>query len=163
MVGFVLSGMGRWATPTAKKIVSKIMAGVVNSCRFCGGTVYDEETTYPSCPRCYSLKWLDWPREDTPDIQKPPVKGESGYHVTEIPQGTPGELSKILEEVHEAIDADAQNNPIMVLQELSDIYGAIDLYLKSYYLSFTMEHLAKMSEATHRAFSVGKRKRKNTR
>lgn len=137
------------------------MAGVTNHCRFCNTTVYDEETAYKTCPSCNREKWQDFPH--APKYQektKYPEKTTLGYHLAEIPQGTVGELSKLLEEVHEAMDAEAQGNPIMVLAELGDLYGAIQIYLQHHHPKFTMEHLAKMAEATNRAFISGRRVRK---
>lgn len=50
---------------------------------------------------------------------------DSPFHVSKIRQGTYGELSKIQEELDEAIDADEQGIDLMVLIELSDIIGAV--------------------------------------
>ena len=81
----------------------------------------------------------------------------SGYHISNIPRGKAGELSKVLEEVHEAMDADQQGVKLMVLQELSDLYGAIELVLEKQYPGFTMEDLRQMSYVTRRAFVSGHR------
>ena len=80
------------------------------------------------------------------------------YHLKEIPRGEFGELSKIQEEVLEAIDAEEQNNRLMVLIELSDIIGAIDGYLVKYYPDFQLRDLITMAKATQRAFNSGARK-----
>jgi len=85
----------------------------------------------------------------------------AGYHINEIPQGKAGELSKLVEEVQEALDAEQQDVRIMVLVELSDLYGAIDLYLEKHFPGFTMSDLAAMSQVTHRAFIEGYRTTKN--
>lgn len=82
----------------------------------------------------------------------------AGYHVRDIPRGKYGELSKVLEEVWEAVDADEQNNPVMVLQELSDIIGAIDEYLVKKHPTITLQDLVTMSHATERAFKSGVRR-----
>jgi hypothetical protein len=80
------------------------------------------------------------------------------YHLQAIPKGQYGELSKIREEVEEAIDAEKQNNPIMVLVELSDIIGAIDGYIvKKYDGKINLADLIVMSMATSRAFRSGER------
>jgi DNA polymerase II large subunit len=85
-----------------------------------------------------------------------------GYHVRNIEKGVCGELSKVNEEVQEAIDADAQNNPVMVLVELSDIIGAIECYLEANYKeTITLDDLIVMSKATRRAFQTGARTCKN--
>lgn len=80
-----------------------------------------------------------------------------GYHLADIPRGEIGELSKLLEEVHEAIDAEAQGVKIMTLIELSDLYGAIELYLEKHMPEFTMSDLQKMAVVTRRAFESGAR------
>ena len=46
----------------------------------------------------------------------------------------------------------------MELVELSDLYGAIDLYLKVHHPGISMEDLAIMSRITERAFQSGRRK-----
>ncbi len=123
--------------------------------------VYDGDTARDTCTDCHKEDWLEWNgTRKAPLTNTPPSPCTGGYHLREIPQGTPGELSKVLEEVHECLDAEAQNNPIMVLTELSDLYGAIEMYLEKHHPTFNMHHLANMSEATHRAFKVGRRKRK---
>lgn len=80
-----------------------------------------------------------------------------GYHTHDIPKGVFGELSKITEELHELIDADAQDARLMVLLELSDIYGAIEGYLAKHHPSINMEDLKYMSSITQRAFRNGHR------
>jgi len=81
-----------------------------------------------------------------------------GYHITEIQKGVCGESSKILEEVHELIDAEAQGCRIMALVELSDLIGAIELYLKKHYPGMCLSDLGIMSLITQRAFRSGARK-----
>lgn len=78
-----------------------------------------------------------------------------GYHISNICKGELGYSSKILEEVNELIDAENQNNKIMSMLELSDIYGALNECAKSY--NITMEDLKIMSECTSRAFKNNKR------
>jgi len=87
-----------------------------------------------------------------------------GYHVKEIQRGTYGELSKIKEEVDEALDAEEQNNPIIVLVELADIVGAIEGYLeKNFNGTIKMKDVFVMAKATRRAFESGDRTcRQNT-
>lgn len=79
------------------------------------------------------------------------------YHLTEIPKGEVGELSKVQEELDEAIDAQQQGASVMVLIELSDLIGAVDLYLQKYHPSITINDLKKMSDITQRAFKSGRR------
>jgi len=84
---------------------------------------------------------------------------QAGYHLEEIPRGTYGEISKILEEAAELKDATEQANKLMVLIELSDLIGAIDGYLDKYYgKSMTIDNLITMAFATKRAFTSGYRK-----
>ena len=81
----------------------------------------------------------------------------AGYHLMEIPRGKFGEFSKIEEEVLEIKDAIQQNAKVMVLVELSDLYGAIDGYLRMHHPGTTMEDLATMARITGRAFENGGR------
>ncbi len=81
-----------------------------------------------------------------------------GYHTIEIPRGTYGEISKVVEETTELVDAESQKNKVMVLIELSDIIGAIDGYLENKYNgSVSLEDLIIMAKATKRAFQSGER------
>lgn len=78
-----------------------------------------------------------------------------GYHVTDIKKGKLGEVSKILEETFELSDAEFQGSTIMQLVECSDIYGALEEYVKK--LGHTMDDLKKFSDITKRAFKNGHR------
>ena len=80
-----------------------------------------------------------------------------GYHLTEIPRGVYGEISKIQEELEELKDAKEQSNKIMELVELSDLVGAISGYMKKYHPGFDIHDLLIMSLATKRAFEDGTR------
>lgn len=79
-----------------------------------------------------------------------------GYHLREIQKGILGKPSKIREEVDELEEALEQDNRILALVELSDIYGALKLVALS--LGTNMQEVVKMSEATERAFMDGSRK-----
>ena len=81
----------------------------------------------------------------------------AGYHKSEIPKGKTGDLSKVYEEICEAIDAEDQGVKLMVLHELSDAYGAIELVLEKQFPGFTMKDLASMARVTRRAFESGHR------
>lgn len=85
----------------------------------------------------------------------------AGYHKREIPRGTYGEVSKVTEEYQEMMDAIDQNNPLMVLQEMSDLIGAIEGYVSRYGL--TLQDLITMKDATRRAFLDGTREPKKTK
>ncbi len=83
----------------------------------------------------------------------------AGYHLSEIPRGEYGEISKILEEAAELKDAMEQGARLMCLIEMSDMLGAIEGYLKNHYAGqITMEDLMDMSYITQRAFESGARK-----
>ncbi len=89
------------------------------------------------------------------DSMTPPHK--PGYHITEIPKGTAGSSSKLLEEVLELIDAEKQGSKIMALIELSDLIGAIELYLEKNVPSIALADLEQFSTITRRAFQNGHR------
>lgn len=80
---------------------------------------------------------------------------QRGYHLAEIPKGVLGEFSKIEEEFLEAKDAFAQGVDIMLMVELSDLYGAIEAFVAK--RGFTMKDLSKMKERTEAAFKSGRR------
>lgn len=81
------------------------------------------------------------------------------YHLEEIEKGVYGQFSKIKEEFLEAEDSLKQNNKIMLLQELSDLYGAIEGYLEEEYKgTITMEDIKVMSKVTNKVFQTGYRK-----
>jgi phosphoribosyl-ATP pyrophosphohydrolase len=80
-----------------------------------------------------------------------------GYHVSEIPKGTLGDSSKILEEVLELIDAEKQESKVMALVELSDLVGAIRAYLAKHASNISLRDLETMSAITKRAFDNGHR------
>ena len=82
----------------------------------------------------------------------------SGYHTREIRKGYLGESSKIQEELDELMDAEDQQNKILMLCELSDIYGAMDMYLHKYFEGLTMYDVALMAKATKQAFESGERR-----
>lgn len=80
-----------------------------------------------------------------------------GYHKRKIPKGQYGDFSKVKEEMLEAIDAHEQGVEIMLLTELSDLYGAIDGYLRKHHPNLNMESLRLMNERTAEAFRDGTR------
>lgn len=81
-----------------------------------------------------------------------------GYHLTRIPKGTLGEISKVQEELSEIIDALNQDNKVMALIELSDLIGAIKAFIiKNYNNSITIQDLERMADATKRSFESGER------
>lgn len=82
----------------------------------------------------------------------------AGYHTTPIAKGTPGELSKIQEELDELKDADLQSNKILAAVELSDLVLAVQLYIELHCPGFTFEDVTKMADLTRKAFNDGSRK-----
>lgn len=84
-----------------------------------------------------------------------------GYHKRDIKKGVVGEKSKILEELDEFFESLEQNNPVMALVELSDLLGAVEMYLENYHPSFTLEDLTTMARTTRGAFEDGTRKPRN--
>lgn len=81
-----------------------------------------------------------------------------GYHIAEIKKGKFGEISKIQEELDELNDAMDQKAKLMALIELSDLYGAMEGFLKNYFPTITMDDVIKMSDLTKKAFLDGSRK-----
>lgn len=78
-----------------------------------------------------------------------------GYHLRPIIKGTFGETSKIKEELDELEEAFEQDNKILALVEIADLYGALEAVAEK--LGVTMDDVKKMSEATKRAFQSGER------
>ncbi len=80
-----------------------------------------------------------------------------GYHLRSIAKQPVGTVAKIREELEELEDAIEQDCKLMVLQELSDMIGAIRLYLENEYPGFTIDDLVTMADITARAFVNGAR------
>lgn len=79
-----------------------------------------------------------------------------GYHLRPIQtQGVYGEPSKIREELEELEEAYEQDNRILAIVEVTDLYGALEGVAER--LGVTMQDVAKMAAATRRAFSDGTR------
>jgi phenylalanyl-tRNA synthetase alpha subunit len=79
-----------------------------------------------------------------------------GYHDALIPKNSIGTFEKILEEFEELKDAKMSKNKIMELVEISDLIGAIELYVKKEY-NISMDDLNVMNKITQRAFLNGRR------
>jgi len=84
-------------------------------------------------------------------------KREIGYHLKDIPKRNYGSFGKIQEELEELDDAHRQGSKVMMLVELSDMYGAIEGYLEENFPGMKMHDLAKFSDITKRAFKNGYR------
>ena len=91
------------------------------------------------------------------DVHKANGTYAPGYHLKPIPKGELGELSKVQEELNEALDAAEQGVKLMVLQELSDMVGAVEAYLDKHFPDLTFLDLQKMAAVTKRAFKNGRR------
>ena len=115
-------------------------------------------------PMCTCKRFLG--RGDSPEgtaIYEPvagpePVPYVPGYHLTEIPKGVIGELSKVQEELAELLDAEAQGIKLMQLIEASDLIGALVRWLEAKHPGTTLEDLIAMHKVTRRAFDNGRRK-----
>jgi hypothetical protein len=82
-----------------------------------------------------------------------------GYHLRPIQtQGVFGEPSKLREELEELEEALEQDNRILALCELADLYGALEGVADS--LGSNIEEVATMAAATKRSFLGGERKPK---
>lgn len=82
---------------------------------------------------------------------------KKGYHIEDIKKGVLGEISKIQEELDELKDAQSQGVKIMELVELSDLVGAIELYLDKHHEGISLDDLIRMKDITKRAFENGHR------
>jgi hypothetical protein len=98
--------------------------------------------------------------EGTDIYRKDESSYPDGYHVSVIPQGTFGEVSKIEEELAEFKDALAQRCSVMALLELADLIGAIEGWLERYHPSVELGDLLAMTAITKRAFKSGQRQPK---
>jgi len=77
------------------------------------------------------------------------------YHKNKISKGELGEYSKIKEEFQELTDAVEQDSHVLILCELSDLIGAIELYASKW--NITLDQLIDMKNKTKSAFEDGKR------
>jgi len=71
-----------------------------------------------------------------------------GYHKVKIVKGELGQLSKIREEFDELTDAHYQGVRILMLCEVADLVGAIDLYLQKHLTGFSINDCLAMSKLT---------------
>lgn len=86
-----------------------------------------------------------------------PPHPRPGYHTVCIPKGEVGEVTKVVEESLEMLDAVANGNVVMALQEASDLVGAIKAWLDTTGTGITLVDLEIMHNTTKRAFDVGQR------
>lgn len=79
-----------------------------------------------------------------------------GYHLRPIEtEGVYGQTSKIREELEELEEAMEQDNRILALCELADLYGALEAVAEA--IGTNMLELSQMAAATRRAFQDGSR------
>ncbi len=78
-----------------------------------------------------------------------------GYHNVPIPKYPTQTAEKLLEEAREYLDACRQNNTIMAMCELSDVYLVVRQLAELHGL--TISDVAKMANATENAFLSGRR------
>lgn len=76
----------------------------------------------------------------------------AGYHTREIARGELGKVSKVREELEDALE---QGNRILALCEMADLYGALEHMAQA--TGTSMEELRVMAHATQRAFRDGSR------
>ena len=86
-----------------------------------------------------------WYNELTGELMTIKDNEKPRFHQRVIKRGKYGELSKVLEEVEEAIDAEEQGHRLMLLIELSDIVGAVEGVLKKKEYNHTIEDLIKFA------------------
>ena len=79
-----------------------------------------------------------------------------GYHQKQIKKGVLGTVSKITEEYEEFMDGVSQNNPVLMLVELTDLLGAIEQFTVKNY-NINLQDLVKMKDCTESAFLDGSR------
>lgn len=78
------------------------------------------------------------------------------YHKLKIHKHNINSIFKIQEEFYEYVDAVATKNPVMAVQELSDLYGCIENEVVKYGMS--VDDLKVMSDLTKSVFNSGVRK-----
>jgi len=86
-----------------------------------------------------------------------PAPFKPGYHLTDIPKGSFGFASKVVEEARELADAEQQDCKVMMLAELADLVGAILEMMRLRFPDLSMDDLVQMAKITDRAFKVGDR------
>lgn len=82
---------------------------------------------------------------------------EVGYHIKDIRKARFGTFEKIIEEFEELKDAKDQDCTVMVLNEMSDLIGAMEGYLKEQNINVSLDDLIKMKDITKRVFENGRR------
>ena len=80
-----------------------------------------------------------------------------GYHKTIINKGTVGEFSKISEEYLELKDAVEQDCKILILNELCDLVGSVEMYVEQKF-NMTLKDIIQMKDLTKSSFVEGSRK-----
>jgi hypothetical protein len=86
-----------------------------------------------------------WYNVQTERVMNEKYEEKPRFHQRSIPRGKYGELSKIVEEVEEALDSEEQGHRLMLLIELSDIVGAVEGVLIKKKFNHTVEDLIKFA------------------
>lgn len=117
---------------------------------------YDNGDAFAFEGRLY-VRWEGGWYDGTDHPLNPYPPKRPGYHIADIQKRRFGSFGKIQEEIEECLDAHQQGSRIMMLVELSDLYGAIQGYLEENYPGIKMGDLEKFSNITQRAFKNGHR------
>lgn len=129
--------------------------------RFQGLSVetYEDFEAFSFCNRLYVYYGGGWYEGTNHPASPFPEWKDSkpGYHLTKIDKHRYGTIDKIQEELDELDDANRQCSKVMMLVELSDLYGAIEGYLQERFPGMEMHDLKKFSDITKRAFKNGHR------
>ena len=76
------------------------------------------------------------------------------YHLATFPKGELGEISKIQEELDELKDSANQGSKVMELVELSDLIGAVEMYLEKHHPGTKLLDLKVFSDITRRSYQL---------
>ena len=75
---------------------------------------------------------------------------KSYFHVMPVRRGTYGELSKVQEELDEALDAETRGQKLLLMIELSDIIGAVAGVAERH--GYSLDDLIQFSELRRNVF-----------
>lgn len=65
-----------------------------------------------------------------------------------IPHGVSGEVSMVVQRTREIEDSQQQKNPILLLNDMANLVGAVKAFLKAKHPTLSITDLEKMYEAT---------------
>ena len=107
--------------------------------------------THQFSPDC-TAQWIYGTGVALPRLSYVLSTQKKGYHDRIIPKAKAGSFFKMVEEMEEATDAYLSQNPIMLLVEPSDFYGAMELFLEQHLPGVSMDDVKRMQQVTARAF-----------